>query len=369
MPYSDSYDTVIVGGGIVGAACLEALTRAGRNVLLLEERRLAQSATGWSGAVVRVAHPDPQSTHQAAFGRRFYQALSERSGGKVSFTRTGYLHFGSPDRIADLDRNSNAVQSGHKVIARAEIAALYPGLDIRADHAVYEPCSGFMDPVATTRALADLGCAQGGEIRECAQVCDLAIAGGQIAGVDTDAGRIKAETVVLATGESTGGLLGRAGLRNDFLRAQLIQVTLFKAPRRLAGAPAFIDDETDTNGVFCPGLGGMYVGLPTGISRESGDRLGQLDQAHAEATRQAGLVRFGWLADARPHGGLCHTDAYSDVTSGLIGACPGGPDGLFLATGFSGGGYKMAPYAGAAIASAISGQSLAAEQDLSYAHV
>lgn len=361
MPQFDSYDTIIVGGGIVGAACFEAVTRTGRKTILLEERRLAQSATGWSGAVVRVAHPDAKSTHQAAFGKDFYQSLADRSKGKVPFHKTGYLHFGTEERIAELNDNSASVGSSNQRVTRADIGLLYPDLDIRAEQAIYEPESGFMDPVATTRALADLGCQQGGTLVECVQVCGLSLEAGRFTGIDTDVGRIKAESVVLATGESTGGLLQRAGLPNDFIWAQLIQVTLFKSAKPLGKAPAFIDDETDTNGVFCPKLGALYVGLPTGIIRNSGDRLAPLDQAHAGATRKAGQTRFGWLDNARPMGGLCHTDAYSDVAGGVIGRCPGAPDGVFVATGFSGGGYKMAPFAGAAIASALSGQSLTAE--------
>ena len=357
----DSYDTIIVGGGIVGAACFEAVNRTGRKAILLEERRLAQAATGWSGAVVRVAHPDEKSTQQAAFGRKFYQSLAERSKGRVPFHKTGYLHFGPDERIAVLDGNSTAVGSGHQCVTQADIDQLYPDLETRAGQAIYEPQSGFMDPAATTRAFVELGCQHGGALMECVQVLGLSLEAGQVRGVETDAGPIRAETVVLATGESTGGLLQRAGLPFDFIRAQLIQVTLFSGAKPLRKAPAFIDDETDTNGVFCPSLGAFYVGLPTGITRASGDRLAAMDPAHAKATRNAGKTRFGWLANARPTGGLCHTDAYSDVTGGMIGRCPGAPDGVFLATGFSGGGYKMAPFAGAAIASALSGQSLAAE--------
>lgn len=361
MPRFDSYDTIIVGGGIVGAACFEAVTRTGNKAILLEECRLAQSATGWSGAVVRVAHPDAKSTHQAAFGREFYQSLADRSKGRVPFHKTGYLHFGPDERIAELDSNSTSVGSGHQRVTQADIDRLYPDLETRAEQAIYEPQSGFMDPAATTRALVELGCQQGGAFVECMRVLGLSLEAGQITGVDTDAGPIKSETVILATGESTGGLLQRAGLPSDFIRAQLIQVTLFTGAIPLGKAPAFIDDKTDTNGVFCPSLGAFYVGLPTGISRESGDRLALLDPTHAEATRKAGQTRFGWLANARPTGGLCHTDAYSDVAGGRIGRCPGAPDGVFIATGFSGGGYKMAPFAGATIALALSGQSLAAE--------
>jgi len=361
MPMVDSFDVVVVGGGIVGAACFEALAAIGQRVLLLEERRLAQGATGWSGAVVRVAHSDAQCTAQAAFGCRAYRALAERHPGAVVFRDTGYLHFADDPGLDLLDSNCTSAAAGHQILSSAQLRALFPDLDIRAQQAIFEPESGFMDPVATTKALAALGCAQGGQIRECARAFELLVEAGQITGIETETGRISCGTIVLATGEGTGDFLRRAGVADYFVRAQLIQVTLFQAARPLPAAPAFIDDETDTNGVFCPGTGGLYVGLPTGIARDSGDRLGRMDPAHAEATRLAGATRFGWLKDAQPCGGLCHTDAYSDTPGGLIGPCPGGPDGLFLATGFSGGGYKMAPYAAASITAAITGQRLAAE--------
>jgi len=340
----------------MGAACFDALTRAGRQALLLEQHRLAHGATGWSGAVVRITHSNAQCAMQAAFGLRFYREMAATHPNLIEFYETGYLHFAEPENVSLLERILTSTDIQARTLSQRQVKALYPELDIRCEQAIYEAQSGFADPVRTTRALVSQGLERGGQMRECSRALDIIVEAGQVTGVETAAGRLRAESVVLATGESTGAFLQKAGLVGEFVWAQLIQVTLFQGTQKLTRGPAFIDDVTGTNGVFDPGSGGLYVGLPTGVVRESQDRLGVLDQAHAETTRLAGQSRFGWLGNARPCGGLCHTDAYSGNPGGLIGPCPGGPEGLLLATGFSGGGFKMAPFAAASIAATVSGQ-------------
>ena len=352
------FEAVIVGGGIVGAACFSAMAQAGRKVLLLEKARIGCGATVWAGAVVRVTHMDQQGAIQAAYGSRAYHELADKYPSKVPFNKIGYLHFANEDRLEYAAKLTAETGTKSRVLSAAQIAELFPELEIRASAAIFEPDNGYMDPIRTTQTYADMGQQDGGCLWESVSAIELDITAGRISGVETDAGRVKADTIILAAGEDTGRLLRKAGLRPDLVKSRLIQVTQFQCNKRLSKGPAFVDSETGTNGLYWPSAGGMFVGLPTSESYEQNARLAPMSISHAAATKTAAIARFGWMRGARALGGRCRTDAYSDQPNGLIGQCPDGPDGLLLATGFNGGGYKMAPYAAASVSAMVAGRCL-----------
>ena len=78
---------------------------------------------------------------------------------------------------------------------------------------------------------------------------------------------------------------------------------------------------------------------------QSAAEITEFTSAHATATRNAAQVLIPGAAKARFRGAMCHTDCYSTTPIGVIGPGHWLPDGLLLATGFSGGGFKMAPHA------------------------
>ncbi len=357
MRNDSAFDAVVVGGGILGAACFASLAEAGVRVALIEEKRIGLGATAWSGAVVRVAHGDAQSTAQAAYGRSRYQDLHRRFGDQAPFHAYGYLHFGAPEQLNRAADNMRAVGLPVERLSQHQIDQLYPDLGLRAEEALYEPESGAMDPVLTARAFVALGREAGGVVFESVAVDGLDTTHGQVSGVSTSIGWMKAPIVVVAAGASAPRLLGDTfGVRADFLWTQLIQVTLFSSAIAIRRAPAFIDDVTGTNGVRCLASGGFYTGLTTGIRLAGPPYAHAVNPRHAERTRAAGAQRIGWLEGARVAGGVCHADAYSDVPHGFAGPHDALPQGLLLATGFSGGGFKMAPYAAEAITAHVTGR-------------
>lgn len=53
-------ETVIVGGGVIGLACAEALSRAGRKVCVIERGQLGRAASWAGGGMLSVLPPDQQ---------------------------------------------------------------------------------------------------------------------------------------------------------------------------------------------------------------------------------------------------------------------------------------------------------------------
>ena len=50
-------DAIVVGAGIIGAACADALARDGRRVLVLEARLAASGATGAGLSLIHISEP------------------------------------------------------------------------------------------------------------------------------------------------------------------------------------------------------------------------------------------------------------------------------------------------------------------------
>jgi len=202
-------DAIVVGGGIVGAATFFELASRGHDVTLIERRVVASGATAWSGGVVRLMHDDPESADRAVEGWRYYRSLADR-GIDVPFHETGFLYFPLPERAA-FARAEVRRLSSRAPIAWLDADALerhFGGLLAdTSGGAVWEPQSGYIDPREVTRALVRAGVQHGGRLVEGVELQRIAREGGYTVCAETNAGALRARSIVLATGVRTPGLL------------------------------------------------------------------------------------------------------------------------------------------------------------------
>ena len=349
------FDVIIVGAGIVGATCFNVLTEAGKRCLLLDDRQLGSGITGASGCIVRVAHASWQATRAAAQGLHFYRRLAQDSQGQVPFAQTGYLHFAEPHALADMQGWLEQEDIEAHLLDSRALASRFPALPIDAELALFEPGSGYMEARPTLQYLVRSAIERGGVYHDAVQVHAVRVdpESRRAIGVLTSNGTYDGAQVIVAMGNGTSDFLIRQFGHSVGLWNQHIQVTRFKGATELASAPCFIDDMNQLNGRWCPLTGGFYVGYPTGLRVPASQGYAAADQRHAELTREHGQRRFPWLQTASVEGALCHSDCYSDQPIGVIGEQPGLPGGVLVASGFSGGGFKMAPYVARQLASVI----------------
>lgn len=347
-----SYDAVVVGAGVVGAWCFATLCRTRRRALLIDAGRVGGGITAHSGAIVRAAHGDPGQARAAAQGCHAYDRAVRDSGGAVGFAGTGYLHFAEghtlreiADHLADLGRDC-------EILAGRDLAR-FAGLDVQASEALFEPGAGYLDSAGLLSWLIAEGVRHGGAFADGVALDKPLVQANRVTGVETSHGTFATGALVLASGAATPSLLEGMGVRDHGLWNQIIQVVRFVGGRPLEGAPCFYDDVLDVNGRWCPVTGGLYVGYPTNQPVTGPARDFPVDPEHADRALTVASRRFGFLHDARPAGGVRHVDCYSNSPGGTIGRPSDAPEGLLVASGFSGGGYKMAPYAAQAIAERI----------------
>jgi D-hydroxyproline dehydrogenase subunit beta len=208
-------DVVVVGGGIVGCACAQALAGRGLGVVVLERAGLAAGASGRNRGLL-LPHPDPAAEPLYRGGVAGYRLLAEEGGIPFGLRPTPLLVVAADEAgMAEAGRLAEVLAAmGHagEPLDPAALAALEPCLapDLAGG---YRQDDGFeLDPAAATLAMAEAARRAGAVFRTHEQVHGLVVEGGRVTGVLLDGGPLAAGAVVLATGPWTRPLAARAGV-------------------------------------------------------------------------------------------------------------------------------------------------------------
>ncbi len=355
----DSYEVVVVGAGIVGAAIAYNLTQAGiRDVLVLEKDTVCSGDTAYSCAIVRTHYSNPLTCKMATIGRDVLADFPQRVGGESGFRRCGYLIFSGPDMLEEFERNVTLQRDAGAdvdLIDPLQALELHPLLDpTRIAGAAFEPLSGFADPHLTTMAYADAARRCGVEIRQGTVVRALVEhAEDRVSGVRTDYGDISAEHVVLATGVWTNTLTEAIGLHYAY-RTVNHKVVHFSVDQ------PYSDERypvvRDLPGVCYnrPHNGGVLFGDSGGGEPVAG--ADDVDQSLARDAAGTFLENFAncfpSLDGARITSHWAGRYDVSPDSNPIIGGFPG-KDGVTGVCGLSGGGFKLAPCIGQMVAEQI----------------
>lgn len=343
-------DVVVVGGGVVGASIAYHLARRGMRVLICDGGGLPGATTA-SAAQVRIHHSDPFDARLAATGLATYESWADVIGGDCGFRRTGFA-FLTAARYRD-SAGKVAVMLAQfgveaQLIAPDDYARAHPALVMDGVGVVaYEPRGGYADPVLTTRTLLARAVDHGARRATDGRVLALLRQGERIAGVRLRDGTYSAGHVVLAAGVHTRELCAAMDLTVP-VRTKRIGFALADAPAGGHPVPHVTID--DTLGVyFRPhGRGKVWFGVPMDEwDLAAATRPPAPAAALVERVRDRLTARIPSIRGARLCGGGSALEAYTPDGHAIIGdAVPGG----YLATGFSGGGFKLAPAVGEAVA-------------------
>ncbi|MBD0355677.1 MAG: FAD-binding oxidoreductase, partial [Rubrobacter sp.] len=209
---------------------------------------------------------------------------------------------------------------------------------------------GYADPTATTLGLLKAARSLGARFEK-RRVTTLRVEGGRIAGVETEGGALEARVVVLAAGTWSVPLAAGVGLELP-IQPVKSQVALFERPYSLATHLTLIDSVT---GFYARPAAehATLVGARDYLSPlEAAEDPGEPDPGYPEAA--AGLVgeRIPALRGAPYRSGRAGVLDMTPDGRPILG--PEGPEGLYLAVGWSGTGFKKAPAVGAEVACWIS---------------
>lgn len=354
-------EVVIIGGGVIGTATAHALVERGiTDITIVDRDTVGSGGTGRSAGIIRCHYGVSSVCALAVASLEFFENAQDILGSAIGFEQVGYL-VGVGEENLEPFRASLANQRSLGVdtreIGQGEAKQLWPTAFVD-DFATfcYEPRGGYADGYATAQAYAGWLRSHGVAIRQGTAVKAIRTDGQQVSGVELADGEIiAAAAVVLAAGAWSVPLLAPLGIELP-IQPMLIQEVLID-PGVDLGAPPVFSDLVAKQYVHLRG-GEMLFGNSSGKGATRPVDDPDSYPAHAsnaaiEATAEKALHRFPGIADPR----------VATTSTGVIDQTPDNNpiisatryDGLILATGMSGHGYKIAPAIGQLTADLIVG--------------
>ena len=354
----ETFDTIVVGGGVIGTsiACHLAMLGA-RRVALLERATLGTGTTAQSSCILRTHYSVREDAELAHASLRIFARLPgylDDPEAASGYNRCGLMVVAPDGPRAEALAQTLAVERSLGIDARdlsaSEARDRHPlvMLDDIA-HVGYEPDAGYADAHLTLSAFAKAARRRGVAIRENTAVTGLLRAnGGRVIGVRTPAGDLHAGRVICALNIWTGTLARWTGIELPLTLSRHAVFTLdgpvpytrdlpvlkdLASPSKLylrsyATTQLLVGDGNEGETIEAPDT--EQADVPLDHVVELGAQVAHRLPAFAEA----GLAA-SW------------TGVY-DVTpdwNPVLGALPG-VDGIDIAYGFSGHGFKLSPIVG-----------------------
>ena len=351
---NQTYDAIVIGAGVIGVSVAYNLSRRGLKVLILEQQTVGAGATGASSGLVRMHYDIEVDSALAWESFHFFRNWRERIGGECGFHKTGFLQIVAPDKNEQLRANV----AMHKrigiitdVVTADEVKRIAPM--IKTDDfelAAYEPESGYADPVLTTNSFIEHAKANGAALKQDCEVTGIRVSGGKVQGVDSGKGSFDAPVVVNCAGTFASRVGQIVGVEIP-LDTWTHDVAFVKRPPQVGMHPTVIDDALS-----------MYFrpeGELTLVALEDGNRMGEapeadLSRVDPEFVMRA-IDRICQRVDGMEEGALHSTHVGRDGLTPDQRAVMGkaGPDGFYVACGFSGTGFKLSPAVGVCMSELI----------------
>ncbi len=336
-------DAVVVGAGVIGAACAYELACAGLRVTVIERTEPASEASGASAGILSVPDPsrrDPLAA-LARLSRDLYEplaaALRQESGVDVDLGRAGHLRLCmTPTEVREARRAAGDPverEKGTAFVGADDLVRLEPAVSRAALGALHVPRGSWVDNVKLVRALVLAGERRGVRYLLGHPVDALIRAGVRVTGVRAGShGIVEAGAVVLTAGAWSGAIDGvPAALRVRPVKGQILALD------NTAGLVRHVIFRDD-----------VYV-----VPRLSGECLFGATVEDGVADRDVTLDGLGWLfgeafKTAPGLGRLRFLRAWAGLRPAtedglpVVGPWPGMP-GLLVATGHYRGGVQLAP--------------------------
>jgi len=367
-------DVVIVGGGVVGAAIAAAISRRGHAVTLVEQADPGSAVTGGSLACVGTHMLDTDELALLAWSCRAWADLADDAGMSIEYRRCGQLRF--IDDAADLAVAGawTAAERDHglraELLSPQQVREIEPALEGAILGASWSPDDAVVNPFLAVRALLAIARRHGARVVTQTTVTGIDLERDCVTGVSTAAGRLRADTVVLAAGPWAARLAATAGVTLPIVprKAQCLATvalpptirTVVGACRSAAGVEAGytqIQQAASGQVLFNTVLAGGLAAGGGGM-----DDVPEIDRQFLRDSVATLLRLFPRLAPVQLLRSWVRYEAVTPDDRFCIG--PTGPAGLLVAAGDAGTGFVRAPGIGRIIADLLDGQSAPFRTDL-----
>jgi len=363
----ESFDFVVVGGGVVGTsiACHLAMQGA-RRVALLERGTLGSGTTAQSSCILRTHYSvreDAELAH-AAIGifARFAEYLEDPEA-VSGYNRCGLMIVAPEGERAEALKATLAVERSLGIDARdlpiAEARERHPLVSFDdIAHVGFEPDAGYADAHLVLSSFVRAARRRGVSFREGVNVTGLVRdAAGRVTGVRTPAGEIRAGAVVCAQNIWSREVAAWTGIDLPLTVSRHAVFTL-EGPAAYTKDLPVLKDLASHAKLYLRSYATRQLLVGDG---NEGETLAHPDTEQADVPLDHVVELGAEVAHRLPsfaEAGLASswTGVY-DVTpdwNPVLGALPG-VEGLFVAYGFSGHGFKLSPIVGRLVAQQVLG--------------
>ena len=331
-----AYDVVIVGAGIVGAACADAFAERGLRVVVVDRDVVGSGATAAGmGHIVVMDDSDAQFA-LTNYSQRLWQELRPELPNSVEYEQAGTIWVAADDEeMAEVFRKRDYYQKrgvavdvlDHQQLTEAEPnlrEGLAGGLLVRGDGVLYPPCAA--------RFLMTRAQQRGAKLKLGASVTQITEQKVRL----SDHQQISAEIVVNAAGASAADLTPAIAIKKrkghlvitdrypGFLRHQLVELGYLKSAHSVSSDSVAFNVQPRSTGQIL-----------IGSSRQYGAERKEVDHSMlARMIRRAEeyMPAIGTMSAVRVWTGF---RAATPDKLPLIGPCPGYRS-VWLATGHEG---------------------------------
>ena len=349
----DEYDIIIIGGGGHGLSTAYYLARDHRltNIAVLEKGYIGGGNVGRNTTIVRANYNMPGNSEFYSHSLRLWEGLEDDLNYNVMHSQRGIINLFHSDGQRDYAarRANSMIQQGDDAILldREGVRDKVPYLDF--DNARFPVYGGLYHPRGGTArhdAVA-WGYARGADrrgvdlIQNC-EVTGIDIENGQVRGVQTSRGAIRAKKVGIVVAGRSGQVAAMAGMRlpieshilqafvTEGLKPCIDQVVTF-------GMGHFYISQSDKGGLVFGGDLDFYASYASRGNLPMAEHVMEAGMALMPMIGKARVLRsWGGIMDMSPDG------------SPIIDRTP--VEGLFLNCGWCYGGFKAVPGSGSVFA-------------------
>ena len=383
-----TYDVAIIGAGIIGLSIAWELTkRTNLRIGVFEKGAgIGEGSSGASSAICRYRYSMNEMLQLASDGISAYQNWAEYTGfpePNAKFQNDGVLWMpGSDTRWADSEHErlgrhgiATAVLDDKELVERfpsISPCTIAPDLETGEEHHcnsggrhLLELDGGFMDPTSALQDLLDACKRDGVDVFFRSGASDVSEANGRVTGLVLSNGdRVSTPLVLNAAGPWCQRIYDAAGLNVHWdLKPTRIQALYRDRPKELVGdIPVTVDME---GGVYFRTQNrGQQLIISSVLEEDEKEVVEDPDDFDRDADEDFRLIKLYVLhhrLPSLPQRGrvLGYSGLYTvnrDDVHPVLG--PTAIDGFWVANGFSGHGFKLAPAIGGMVAQAMTGISL-----------
>jgi heterotetrameric sarcosine oxidase beta subunit len=353
-PLPDAVDVIVVGAGIMGLATAYHLAKdhAPRRILVLDQSYLCGGASGRNGGGVRAQWSSEANVRLMQESLQLCKEFAHEHRINTWFRQGGYLFLARDEqRAAELEK-SVALQRRLGLETRSidgnEAQRIVPQLEPSGVlSASFNPTDAVVFPWPFVWGYAEGARALGVELHTFCRVHAVELTAGRVSGVVTERGPVRAPIVVDACGalspelaRTVGVELGTKPHRHEICASEPLKPFLGPLVADLGSGLYF---SQSTRGEIVGGIGNSKT--PPGDSQASSIRfLALYSRALIGACPSLSSLKI-----QRQWAGLYDLSPDHAPIVGPVDEAPG----FFLASGFMGHGFMMAPAVGRRLARAI----------------